>query len=183
MSSFRNKINNDVLYSKRSDCMAEDRGWTCVSLAILASVIAVLMVVVAFMVAMVYGSKRAPVLRVALSLGGVEELESFRAVRGGGPAVVLFHTPGCRYCVKMLPQFEAAARACAAAEPGDGAPRFAHLNAQRHGVLVEELGLPGFPTVVMFGADGGEVAEVRPGYATSAELCAWIDTITRQTQS
>ena len=146
------------------------QGWSCVVLAVLAGVIAVLVVVVASMVAVFYGTRVKPATAL-VSLKSLASLDEFRAVRGTGPGVVLFHTPWCKYCVKMLPHFEQASTQGVLSSTG---ARFAHMDAQDHSALIEELGIPGFPTLVLFNKKDGSVVSTRPGYATVQQMHSWL---------
>ena len=143
--------------------MAE-RGWKCIVLAILASTIAVLVVALATVIACSCGSSKITT-KMVVELPDAEALRRFCAA---GPALVLFHAPWCKYCTRMIPHFEAAAR-----EAGDAPPvRFAQINAHKEPALVEELGLPGFPALALF--SGGAATATRAGYLDSGGIQGWL---------
>mmetsp|Transcript_22871 Transcript_22871/g.60416 ORF Transcript_22871/g.60416 Transcript_22871/m.60416 type:complete len:322 (-) Transcript_22871:169-1134(-) len=84
--------------------------------------------------------------------------------------LVDFFTPGCPHCVKLTPDFEAAARQLKAK---GGAP-FASLDAKAHPAAAKKLGIDRYPTVIWF-RHGERVLELPPQSRAMDKIVEYVE--------
>jgi thioredoxin-like negative regulator of GroEL len=137
----------------------------CIVLAVLAIIVAVLIICIAVLLAV--GRPGAPT--TVITVQDRPHLEALRRADDGRPLLVFFHTPWCKFCQRMQPQFEAAAA---------GAPhRCAQMDVHEQPQVVAELALEGFPTVVLFEPGSGEVRAQRAGFCDDKALRRWVESV------
>ena len=145
----------------------------CIVLAVLAAIVALLVVCLAVALALRQRCRRTRgvvagagviVVRDDSHLAQLREQQAEEA----RPLVVLFHTPWCQYCQRMLPHYARSARELAERY------RFAEMDVKEHPQAVAALELEGFPTVVLFEPQSGEVRAKRAGFCQSEALQQWL---------
>jgi thioredoxin-like negative regulator of GroEL len=93
-----------------------------------------------------------------------EELD--RLVMRGGPVLAEFFGPDCAICRRLEPMLGAVA-----AQTG-GALAVVRVDAGRDPALAERLAIRSVPTLILY--NQGSPRARRSGFATAAELRAWI---------
>ncbi|MEJ0069464.1 MAG: thioredoxin family protein [Pseudomonadota bacterium] len=96
-------------------------------------------------------------------LGG-EDLD--RLVARGAPVLAEFFGPNCAICRRLEPMLGALA-----SEAGD-ALAVVRVDAGRDPALAERLAIRSVPTLILYNQGGARAR--RTGFATAAELRAWI---------
>lgn len=84
--------------------------------------------------------------------------------------MVDFFTPGCPHCVKLAPDFEAAAKTLQA----KGGPPFASLDAKAHPATAKKLDLDRYPTVLWF-RRGERVLELPPQSRAADKIVEYVE--------
>ncbi len=156
----------------------------CIVLAVLAGIVALLVACLAVALALRQRCRRT---RGVVAAAGADvivvrdeshlaQLREQHAEEEARPLVVLFHTPWCQYCQRMLPHYARSARELAERY------RFAEMDVKEHPQAVAALELEGFPTVVLFEPQSGEVRAKRAGFCQSEALQQWLQQQQQQQQ-
>jgi len=94
--------------------------------------------------------------------------ESFapEVLQAEGPVVVDFWSATCPHCVRLAPEFDAAA---AADEQG---VKFAKVQLQQAPQVFAPHQVMGVPTMILF--HGGQEVARHPGYLSAAQIARWL---------